>query len=323
MFKIKNDGCRIFFTAFLVAAVGFGCGGGPESYETGIIAIDGSSTVFRISEAVAEEFQQTSPDTRVTVGISGTGGGFSKFCAGETHISNASRRISAGEVEVCGASGIEFIELPVAYDGISIVVNPQNDWVNELTVNDLKRIWEPSAQGNVMRWNQLNADWPEDELHLFGPGVDSGTFDYFTDVIVGEEGASRGDFTSSEDDNVIVQGVSTDELALGFFGYAYYEENRDRLKLIPVDDENDTDSSGPVAPSPVTVRDGTYRPLSRPVFIYVSTAALDRPDVDAFIDFYLTQGASLVREVGYVPLNPDEYAMARQRVQGRVTGLQP
>ena len=202
-------------------------------------------------------------------------------------------------------------------------MNPQNDWVNELTVNDLKRIWEPSAQGNVMRWNQLNADWPEDEIHLFGPGVDSGTFDYFTDVIVGEEGASRGDFTSSEDDNVIVQGVSTDELALGFFGYAYYEENRDRLKLIPVDDKNDTDSSGPVAPSPVTVRDGTYRPLSRPVFIYVSTAALDRPDVDAFIDFYLTQGASLVREVGYVPLNPDEYAMARQRVQGRVTGLQP
>ena len=311
---------RTFFAGLLAVTVGFGCGGNPESYKTGVIAIDGSSTVFPITEAVAEEFQQTSPNARVTVGISGTGGGFSKFCAGETHITNASRTISSVEIESCAANGIEFIELPVAFDGISIVVNPANDWVDTLTVNDLRRIWEPSAQGTVMRWNQINADWSDEEIHLFGPGVDSGTFDYFTAVIVGEEAASRGDFTSSEDDNVLVQGISTDRLALGFFGYAYYEENRDRLKLIPVDDEDDTNSSGPVAPSPDTVRDGTYQPLSRQIFVYVSTEALDRSDVEAFIDFYLTEGASLVREVGYVPLSDDEYALVRQRVQDRVTG---
>ena len=297
-----------------------GCGGGEQSAGTRVIAIDGSSTVFPITEAVAEEFQMASPGARVTVGISGTGGGFSKFCAGETDISNASRPIKPIEAEACAAAGIGFVELPVAYDGIAIVVNPLSDWVDTLTVSDLRQMWEPAAQGTVMRWEQVRTGWPEDELHLFGPGADSGTFDYFTDAIVGEEGASRGDFTSSEDDNVLVQGVSTDSLGLGFFGYAYYEENRDRLRLIPVDDGDDSNGAGPIAASPTTVRDGTYQPLSRPVFVYVSTASLDRPEVQAFVNFYLTVGADLVREVGYVPLSPHEYALVAQRAQERVVG---
>ena len=303
-----------------LAVVVAGCAGGEQSAGSSVIAIDGSSTVFPITEAVAEEFQKASPGARVTVGISGTGGGFSKFCAGEIDISDASRPIKPVEVEACAAAGIGFVELPVAYDGIAIVVNPENDWVDTLTTADLRRMWEPAAQGTVMRWEHVRTGWPEEELHLFGPGADSGTFDYFTEAIVGEEGASRGDFTSSEDDNVLVQGISTDALGLGFFGYAYYEENRDRLKLIALDDGDDSNGAGPVAASPDTVRDGTYQPLSRPIFVYVSTASLDRPEVQAFVDFYLTEGADLVREVGYVPLSPDEYALVSQRAQDRVVG---
>ena len=301
-----------------VLAMGTGCGAGDDG--TRLIAIDGSSTVFPITEAVAEEFQLASPGARVTVGISGTGGGFSKFCAGEIDISDASRPITPVEIEACAAAGIEFVELAVAYDGISVVVNPDNDWVDTLTVEDLKRMWEPAAQGTVLRWEQVKTAWPGTELHLFGPGADSGTFDYFTEAIVGTEGASRGDFTSSEDDNVLVQGIATDPLALGFFGYAYYEQNRDRLRLIRIDDENDANGAGPIAASPETVRDGTYQPLSRPIFIYVSTNSLDRPDVQAFVEFYLTEGADLVREVGYVPLSPHEYALVSQRVQDRIAG---
>ena len=297
-----------------------GCGGGGPSTGSSVIAIDGSSTVFPITEAVAEEFQVASPGARVTVGISGTGGGFSKFCAGETDLSNASRPIKPVEIEACAAAGIEFVELPVAYDGIAVVVNPANDWVDSLTTADLRRIWEPAAQGTVMRWEHVRTGWPETELHLFGPGADSGTFDYFSEAIVGEEGASRGDFTSSEDDNVLVQGISTDALALGFFGYAYYEENRDRLRLIPVDDGDDSNGAGPIAASPDSVRDGTYQPLSRPIFVYVSTASLDRPEIQAFVDFYLSEGDDLVREVGYVPLTPPEYRLVSQRVHARQTG---
>ena len=305
--------------SIVLMMAGAGCGGG-QGTPGSVIAIDGSSTVFPITEAVAEEFQLASSGARVTVGISGTGGGFSKFCAGETDLSNASRPIKPVEVEACRAAGIDFIELPVAYDGIAVVVHPSNDWVEALTVEDLKRMWEPAAQGTVVRWEQVKTGWPEAELHLFGPGADSGTFDYFTDVIVGDEGASRGDFTSSEDDNVLVQGVSTDELALAFFGYAYYEENRDRLRLVPIDDGDDTNGAGPIPASPDAVRDGTYQPLSRPVYIYVSTASLDRPEVVAFVDFYLSQGADLVREVGYVPLSSHEYGLVADRVERRVIG---
>ena len=301
-----------------LSAIVIACGSGQS--RTSIIAIDGSSTVFPITEAVAEEFQGAMPSARVTVGISGTGGGFTKFCSGETDITNASRPIKQVEIDLCADQGINFIELPIAYDGIAILVNPENHWVDTIAVDELKRIWEPDAQQTVVRWDQIRPDWPERELHLFGPGADSGTFDYFTEVITGEEDASRGDFTSSEDDNVLVQGVSTDQLALGFFGYAYYEENRDRLKLVPVDDGNDDNGAGAIAASPETVRNGTYQPLSRPILLYVSTAALDRAEVRAFIDFYLNEGVPLVREVGYVPLGEHEYRLVQERVDTRVTG---
>ena len=297
-----------------------GCGGGSEEAGYSVVAIDGSSTVFPITEAVAEEFQIANPGARVTVGISGTGGGFTKFCGGETAIANASRPIKSIEIETCASAGIDFVELPVAYDGIAVVVNQANDWVDQISVEELKRIWEPSAQGTVTRWSQVRAGWPDTEIHLFGPGADSGTFDYFTEIIVGEEDASRGDFTSSEDDNVLVQGVSTDKQALGFFGYAYYEANRDRLKIVPVDDGDGSNGNGAIAASPDSVRDGTYQPLSRPIFIYTSTASLQRAEVRDFVEFYLRESADLVREVGYVPLNSREYDLVAQRAATEVSG---
>ena len=286
----------------------------------GVVAVDGSSTVFPIAEAVAEEYRRVEPEARVTVGVSGTGGGFEKFCAGETDISSASRPIRAVESEACAAAGIEFVELPIAYDGIAVVVHAENDWVETLTPDDLRRMWEPAAQGAVTRWNHVRPEWPDRELHLFGPGIDSGTFDYFTQAIVGEPGAGRGDFTSSEDDNVLVQGVSNDELALGFFGYAHYEENRDRLGLSAIDDGDDTNGAGAIRPSPATVRDGTYQPLSRPVYLYVDPRALDRPEVAGFVSYFLTEGADLVREVGYVSLTDREYALVQRRLEDRVVG---
>ena len=303
----------------LAAAACGGAGTGGDGVGA-VVAVDGSSTVFPIAEAVAEEYQRGNPAARVTVGVSGTGGGFKKFCAGETDISNASRPIKDVEIDACAAAGVEYIELPIAYDGIAVVTHPDNDWVESLTPADLKRMWEPAAQGEITRWSQVKTGWPDLELHLFGPGVDSGTFDYFTQAIVGEEGASRGDFTSSEDDNVLVQGVATDELALGYFGYAYYEQNQDRLSLVAVDDGDDANGAGAIAPSPESVRNGTYQPLSRPIYIYVNPTALDRPDVAGFVDYVLHEGASLVREVGYVPLTEPEYVLVRQRVEDRVTG---
>jgi phosphate transport system substrate-binding protein len=275
--------------------------------------------VYPITEAVAEEFQRAH-EVNVTVGISGTGGGFKKFCSGETDIANASRPMRASEVELCAQNGIEYVELPVAYDGLAIVVHPDNTWVESITVAELKRIWEPAAQGRITRWSQVRRGWPNEELHLFGAGVDSGTYDYFTEAVVGEEHASRGDYTSSEDDNVIVQGVATDRLALGFFGYAYYAENRDRLKLVPVDDEKPDNGAGPIAPSLETVGNNTYQPLSRPIFIYIAARSLDRPEVAEFVRFYLEHAAELVAEVGYIPLPPRAYALAQQRVDARKTG---
>ena len=292
-----------------------GSGGSPQ-----LIAIDGSSTVFPITEAVAEEFQRANAGTRVTVGTSGTGGGFQKFCRGELDVSNASRPIKAAESATCQQAGVQFIEVPIAYDGLAIVVNPKNTWAASMTVGELKKLWEPAAQGKVTRWNQVRADWPDREIHLFGAGVDSGTFDYFTEAIVGKEAQSRGDYTSSEDDNVIVQGVGNDELALGYFGYAYYEENKDKLKLVAVDDGDDANGKGPIAPSPETVKDGTYRPLSRPVFIYPKVASLDRPEVRSFVEFYLSKGLPLIREVGYIPLTDREYELVRNRVGARKAG---
>jgi len=303
----------------LIACLTAACVGGNGEGEPALIQIDGSSTVFPISEAVAEEFQLANRDVRVTVGISGTGGGFQRFCRGETDISDASRPIRPTEIDTCAATGIEYIELPVAYDGLAVVVNPQNTWVDAMTVDELKMLWEPAAQNTVMRWNQIRPSWPDEEIRLFGAGVDSGTYDYFTEAVVGEEGASRGDFTSSEDDNVLVQGITSDEFALGFLPYAYVEQNQSRLKVVPVDDGDPDNGDGPIAASPATVRTGTYQPLSRPLFIYVSLDAAERPEIQQFVEAYFL-GADLMREVGYVELTPAIYDLARQHFADRRTG---
>ena len=279
-------------------------GGAGESSGPSLVSLDGSSTVFPISEAVAEEFQKVEKSVRVTVGISGTGGGFQKFCRGEIDIADASRHISATEVEACKKSGIEYVELPVAYDGIAIAVSPKATWVDKITVAELKTLWAPEAQGKVKNWSHIRTGWPDREIHLFGAGVDSGTYDYFTEAITGKAKASRGDFTSSEDDNVLIQGISNDELALGFVPYAYYEGNKEKLKLVPVDDGK----GGPITPTPETIENGIYKPLSRPVFIYVSKKAALRPEVRKFVEFYLNNADTLVREVNYVSLGAANYS---------------
>ncbi len=287
---------------------------------SGTIKVDGSSTVYPITEAVAEEFGKENAKTKVTVGISGTGGGFKKFCAGETDISDASRPIKASEVELCAKAGITYIELPVAYDALSVVVNPANTWATSMTTAELKKLWEPEAQGTIMRWSQIRAGWPDTPIALFGAGTDSGTFDYFTEAIVGKEKASRGDFTASEDDNVLVQGVATNRNALGYFGLAYLEENAGRVKAVAIDDANEKNGEGAQLPSKATVAAGTYRPLARPLFVYVRTDALARPEVQAFVTFYLKHGKDLSNEVGYIPLTDKEYALATYRFEKRVQG---
>lgn len=271
------------------------------------IKLDGSSTVFPISEAVAEEFQiARRGKVRVTVGISGTGGGFKKFCRGDIDIADASRPISKSEMEACARAGIQYIELPVAYDALTVAVNPKNTWVDTLTVAELKKMWEPAAQGAIRTWKQVNPQWPAQPLALFGPGADSGTFDYFTEAIVGKAKSSRGDFTASEDDNVLVQGVESDVNALAYFGYAYYAPNAAKMKAVKI-----VNSKGQaIAPSPRGVLDGSYEPLSRPIFIYVNKASAQRAEVKAFVEFYLSQGAPLVEEVKYVPLAKGAYEKA-------------
>ncbi len=309
------------FTALCVATAAVFLGHGCKSKHAAstVISIDGSSTVFPITEAVAEEFQKKH-GARVTIGVSGTGGGFKKFCKGEIVLTGASRPIKPSEVKMCGEAAIEYIELPVAYDGIAVVVHPKNSWVDRMTVEELKKLWRPEAQKKVIKWSQIRSGWPDKEIHLFGPGVDSGTYDYFTKAIVGKEHASRGDVTSSEDDNVLVQGISTDPLALGFFGYAYFSENKERLKLIPIDDGDEKNGPGAIAPTPKTIADGTYQPLSRPIFIYVNHKGALRNEVKSFVDFYLRQGASLVAEVGYIPLPQRASRLVAKRFTDGVTG---
>ncbi len=305
----------------LLACGAPGCSGGHANGDSApaAIHIDGSSTVAPIAEAIAEEFAKAHPNVRPIIGVSGTGGGFQKFCTGETDISNASRPIKATEIEACAAAGVEYVEVPVAYDGIALLVHPRNTWVDSMTVRELRRLWEPAAQGTVTRWSQIRASWPDREIHLFGAGVDSGTYDYFTEAIVGKEGASRGDFTNSEDDNVLVQGIAGDELALGFMGLAYYEQNRERLKLVGVDDGKPENGVGAIRASEESVRQGTYQPLSRPLFIYVSRKAAERPEVQQFVTSYFT-ARDLIREVGYIAL-PDRIAMlAEQHFNARTTG---
>ena len=307
------------------ALVAVACGGGNQAAEEagqggGLITIDGSSTVFPIIEAIAEEFGKANPNVRTpTVGISGTGGGFQKFCRGETDISNASRPISAAERQACQTAAITYIELPVAYDGLAVVVNPGNTWADSITIAELKSLWAPEAQGRITRWNQVRSSWPDREIHLFGAGVDSGTYDYFTEAIVGTARSSRGDFTSSEDDNVLVQGVAGDELALAFIPLAYVSQNAARLKIVPVDDAKADNGAGPITPSSETVRNGTYQPLSRPLFVYVSRKAADRKDVQQFVEMLFAR-TDLVREVGYIELTPQIYDLARAHFVHRRTG---
>lgn len=264
---------------------------------SGTIQVDGSSTVFPVTEAVAEEYRNEQPEVKVTIGVSGTGGGFKKFSRGETNISNASRPIKDKEIEACKENNINYVELEVAYDGLAVLVNPENTWVDSFTVEELKKIWEPAAQGTIMKWNQIRPEWPNEEIHLFGPGVASGTYDYFTEAVVGKSGSSRGDFTASEDDHVLVQGIAGDKYSLGFFGLAYYTENADKLTLIGV--HNGTEV---VKPSLETVSNGTYKPLSRPLFIYVNSTSVKSPEVVDFVNFYLNNAAELSEDVGYIPL---------------------
>ena len=309
---------RISITLLSIAVLS-GCGGRQTSEGdlTGTVQIDGSSTVFPITEAVAEEFMAQHPGVRVTVGVSGTGGGFSKFVRGETDITNASRLIKESEMQLAEQNGIEFIELPVAYDGLAVMVNPANDWVDCLTAEELKKIWEPGSRINS--WSQVRPGFPDREIKLYGPGTDSGTYDYFTEAVVGEAGASRADYTASEDDNVLVQGIAGDQASLGFFGLAYYEENQSRLKLLGIDDEDPSNGEGCIQPTAETVENGTYSPLSRPLFIYARKDEQSEA-ARAFVEFYLDNAGVLAPEVGYVALGDDTYDLAHERFTSGITG---
>jgi phosphate transport system substrate-binding protein len=285
---------------------------GRQARAAAAISIDGSSTVFPISEAIAEEFQMANRGMRVTVGVSGTGGGMKRFCRGEVDIANASRPIQKEEMAACESAGIRYFELPVAYDALTVVVNPRNDWVSEITIEELRKIWEPAAQGTITRWNQVNPDWPDRPINLYGAGADSGTFDYFTEVVTGKAKSSRGDFTASEDDNVLVQGVANDVNALGYMGFAYYVDNRDKMRSLAI---APGEGKPAVQPSIETVIDGSYMPLSRPMFIYVNAAAYERADVRAFLDFYLDNVGRLAEDVNYVPLPAEAYAVIRRHLE--------
>lgn len=297
--------------ALLLGLTLLDCHSGPASPDT--IQIDGSSTVYPLTEAVVEEYSRAHTGQKITVGISGTGGGFQKFCRNDVPIADASRPITESERTRCGQNNVRFLSVEVAYDGLAIVVHPTNTWAVSMTVAELRRLWEPAAQGKITRWSQLRPGWPDAEIHLFGAGVASGTYDYFTQAIVGTAHASRGDYTASEDDNVLVQGVATDKLALGFFGLAYVDENKKRLRIVAIDDGNDQNGKGPIRPTVETVRNKTYAPLTRPLFLYINQAAARHPAVRTFVTYYLDHIARLAQEAGYVPLNQTE--SDRQRVR--------
>lgn len=286
------------------------------------IKIDGSSTIYPITETVAYEFRKAENwKTKVKVGISGTTGGFRKFFSGEVDINNASRPINRTEIELCKKKGIEYIELPVAYDGIAVVVNPKNNWVDYLSVKELKMIWQPeSKKGTIRKWSQIRSNWPNKRIRLYAPGIDSGTYDYFTKAIVGEEGAKGGDYTSTEDDNLLIFDLATDTYALGFFGMAYHENHKDRLKLVPIDDEKGSNGKGAIRPTYDNVAKGTYQPLARPLFIYINKKSAAKPEVKRFIEFYMKHGARISKEAGYVALPEKAYGLALERFEKGATG---
>ncbi|MCE9606517.1 MAG: PstS family phosphate ABC transporter substrate-binding protein [Planctomycetia bacterium] len=303
------------------ASGGSGSGGASEATfaKGALVKVDGSSTVFPATEAVAEEFQkEMKGKVHVTVGISGTGGGFKKFCRGETDISNASRPILTEEIALAKENGIEFIELPICFDALTVVVNPQATWVDEITVEDLKKIWHTDAQGKITTWSQIRPEWPNEKFTLFGAGSDSGTFDYFTEAVCGKAKVSRGDYTGSEDDNVLVQGIEGNKYALGYLPYSYYEPNKTKLKALGINWEKN--KLGAVKPSLEAVVEGKYNPLSRPLFIYVNKKAAGKPEVKAFVDFYMAHAKALVAEVNYLPLPEKAYEMGRERFKKLQTG---
>ncbi|MCA1995063.1 MAG: PstS family phosphate ABC transporter substrate-binding protein [Coleofasciculus sp. S288] len=309
---------RLALVAGIVALLG-SCAQAPSSQQptqdnasaTTVVKVDGSSTVFPITESVAGEFQKTRGDIKVELAVSGTGGGFRRFCAGETDISDASRPILTEEMEACRTAGVRYIELPIGFDALTVVVHPQNDWANDITLEELKKIWEPGAEGKITSWKQIRDSWPDRPLKLFGPGRDSGTFDYFTEAVVGQPKASRNDYTASEDDTVLVEGVSKDPNAMGYFGYAYYESSQNRLKKVGIDS-----GSGPVLPSRESVKNAEYHPLARPLFIYVNSQSLSsKPEVKAFVEYYLNNAERWVNDTGYVPLPDKGYELALTHLQ--------
>lgn len=307
-----------FDTGFLVAILGFALlsGIGTMVQARPLVKISGSSTVFPITEAVSEDFQAAKKGAiMVTAGIAGTGGGFKKFCRDEVDIVNASRPILSSEMEQCRQNDVQYIEMPIAFDALTVVVNPGNDWIKSMTVAELKKIWEPAAQEKILNWNQVNPAWPNARIKLFGAGADSGTFDYFTEAVVGKAKSSRGDFTASEDDNVLVQGVASDLNALGFFGFAYYIENHKKLKAVAIDN-----GSGGILPSMLTVQNGSYQPLSRPLFIYVNARSAGKPEVREFVIFYMQHAQQLVEEVRYFPLKKEFYDFNLKHLQNKTLG---
>lgn len=303
---------------YLAVAGGIAAAGTSFAQQGPVVKVDGSSTVYPVTEAVAEEFQKLKKNSvKVTVGISGTGGGFKKFCRGEIDISNASRPILTKEMEECRAAGIKYIELPVAFDALTVVTHPNNKFLTQVTVEELKKLWEPAAQGKITRWNQVNPAWPDAPIKLFGAGSDSGTFDYFTEAIVGKAKSSRGDYTASEDDNVLVQGVSRDVNSMGYFGYAYYAENSKKIRSVPIVEKAGKPA---VAPSMETVINGTYQPLARPIFIYVNVKSIDKPEIKEFVEYYLKNSVKLIKEVKYVPLTDADYKHALENFTKKKTG---
>ncbi len=316
-------GFAIVAVVMAIALVGVACGGDDPGAGgaggttlSGDVRIDGSSTVGPLTEAAAEFFQQENPDVRVTVGISGTGGGFEKFCAGETDANDASREIEPDEAQVCTDNGVEWARMQVANDGIAVVINPENTWAESLTVDQLKTIWNEGSK--IDNWNQVDPSFPDVPLELFGPGTDSGTFDYFTAAINGEEGVSRTDYQATEDDNVAVQGVAGSKGGMAYFGLSYYEQNADQLKVVAIDGGN-----GPVAPSLETVQSGEYTPLSRPLFVYPSVSALQRPEMAAFMQFYLDNAQSIAEQALFVPITAEQTASAQAVLDGIVGGASP